>query len=78
MRDERVSSLCGKWAYEPRRLLFPAPEELDAIVSNCSSERIIWSDLHADPSCHLCQACVIIRLIVRFLHSLLSVFHTLS
>lgn len=41
-------------------------------------EVTIQNDLHADPSCNLCQACIIVRLIIRSLQSLLSVFHTLS
>ena len=49
----RVSSLYGK-TYEPRRLPFPAPDELESIVSDRSSEDLFRDDLHADPPCNLC------------------------
>lgn len=67
-----------KGTYEPRRLPFPAPEELDTMVSKHDIEGIVQHYLHADPSCNLCQACIIIRFSARSLQSLLSIFHTLS
>ena len=75
--EGKISSLCGKRAYEPRRLPFPAPEDLDSIVSDRSSEMTIRNDLHTDPSCNLCQACIIIRLTTRSFQSLLPIFHAL-
>lgn len=74
--EGKISPLCGKRSYEPRRLPFPAPEELNLIVSDCISEIIVRNDLHADSPCNLCQACIVIRLVIRSLQSLLSVFHT--
>ena len=53
-RDKGVSSIGGKRNYEPRRLPFPAPEELNTNVSDRSSGITILNDLHADSSCHLC------------------------
>lgn len=75
--EGKISPLCGKRIYEPRRLPFPAPEELNTIVSDRSSEVVVRNDLHADPPCNLSQACIVIRLIIRSLQSLLSVFHAL-
>ena len=75
--EGRVSSLCGKRTYEPRRLPFPAPEELYGVVRDLRIKVMFRNDLHANPSCNLCQACIIIRLVIRSLQSLLSVFHAL-
>ena len=73
----KISSLGVKRTYEPRRLLFPAPDELDSIVSDRTREMKVRNDLHADPSCNLCQACIIIRLATRSFQGLLPVFHAL-
>ena len=75
--EGRIASLYDERTYEPRRLPFPAPEELDGIVSDHGNKVTVRNDLHADPSCNLCQARIILRLIIRSLKSLLSVFHTL-
>ena len=53
-RSGRVTSAFNETTYEPRRLPFPALEELDIIISNLSCHVITRYDLYADPFCNLC------------------------
>lgn len=48
----KVSSLCGRRTYEPRRLPFPAPEETLILLATCAKPVSLSASLLA-----LCKAC---------------------